>query len=217
MSVYIFLGPPGAGKGTMAKIYCTRTGAVHVSTGDILRDEMARGTDLGLRVRAILDSGKLVTDETVAELVENRISQQDIRENGCLLDGFPRTLHQCRLLDGILERTGQVLQQVILLDADRDLLIQRLTARRICRSCGAVFNVLFTPPKKEGVCDACGAVLVQRSDDTAETAVSRLDVYARETSPLVDFYEAKGLLKRVDTVGSVDDNYAALSRAMHLE
>jgi len=214
LRTYIFLGAPGAGKGTMAKLFCARLGCIHVSTGDIFREELAAGSELGERVRSILASGALVSDEVVGEIVQSRLGKKDVLEHGFLLDGFPRTFRQAELLDDILEAVGLPLTRVVLLEANRELLLKRLTARRSCGKCGAVFNDIFSPSKKPGICDTCGNALKQRPDDKLETVTSRLDLYNQETAPLVGLYEQRDVLSRVDSGGAADENFVALCDAL---
>ncbi len=215
--VYIFIGPPGAGKGTLGDIFCERTGAVHVSTGQLLRDEMAAGSELGSRVKDIIASGALVSDDIVAEMVRNRLAKEDIKARGCLLDGFPRTVPQAAMLESILAAGGDRMAAVVLIEADRKMLLGRLTSRRMCsnKDCGAIYNVISQPPKVEGICDKCGAKLYQRTDDTEETAVGRLKVYEEQTAPLVDFYAGKGQLVRTTSRDvPAEENYGALMKAL---
>ena len=215
--IYVFMGPPGAGKGTLGDIFCERTGVIHVSTGQLLREEMAAGTELGQQVKDIIASGALVSDEIVAKMVANRIAKADIVEHGCLLDGFPRTVPQADMLDKILAAGNARMAAVVLIEADREMLMGRLTSRRVCsnKECGATFNVLSLPPKKEGICDKCGAPLIQRSDDSEATAKQRLEVYETQTAPLVEYYEHKGqLVRTTSTNTTVEDNYARLLKAL---
>ena len=213
---YIFIGPPGAGKGTLGDIFCEKTGVVHVSTGQLLRDEMAAGSELGKQVKDIIAAGKLVSDDIVAEMVKNRLAKADIKAHGCLLDGFPRTVPQAETLEKILADGGDRMAAVVLIEADRKMLMGRLTSRRMCsnKACGAIYNVISQPPKKEGVCDKCGAALTVRKDDNPETVKDRLVVYHRETEPLVAFYEAKGLLRRIDGDQGPVRNAAAFKAAI---
>ena len=215
--VYVFLGPPGAGKGTLGDVFCEKTGVVHISTGQLLRDEMAAGTELGAQVKGIIAAGGLVSDEIVAKMVANRLQKEDIKAHGCLLDGFPRTVPQAGMLEKILADGGDRMAAVVLIEADREMLMGRLTCRRVCsnKACGATFNVLTLPPKVEGVCDKCGQPLIQRSDDSEETAKKRLAVYESETAPLVDFYDKKGqLVRTVSTNTTIEENYARLMKVI---
>ena len=217
--VYIFIGPPGAGKGTMGDIFCEKTGVVHISTGQLLRDEMTNGTELGKKVKDIIAAGALVSDEIVAEMVKNRLAKQDILEHGCLLDGFPRTVAQADMLDKIIADSPLSMAGVLLIEADNEMLMGRLTSRRMCsnKACGAIYNVISLPPKKEGICDKCGAPLIQRSDDSEETAKQRLNVYEAQTAPLIGYYEAKGVLVRTrSTNSSLEENYSRLEKALNL-
>ena len=214
---YVFLGPPGAGKGTMGEKFCADRGVAHISTGDLLRQEMASGSELGLKVKDLIASGALVSDDIVAAMVEKRLSCPDVVAGGCLLDGFPRTVGQAETLAGILERRGHRMAAVVLIEADDAMLLKRLTARWMCsnKECGAIYNVIALPPKTAGVCDRCGAALYQRSDDREETVRNRLQVYATQTAPLIDFYESRGQLVRVrSTDGTPEENYASLKAAM---
>lgn len=216
-NIYIFIGPPGAGKGTMGDIFCEKTGVVHVSTGQLLRDEMAAGTALGAQVKDIIAKGALVSDEIVAEMVKNRIAKEDIKAHGCLLDGFPRTVPQADMLDKIITDGNDTMAAVVLIEADTDMLIGRLTSRRMCsnKECGAIYNVISQKPAVEGICDKCGATLYQRSDDSEETAKSRLKVYEEQTAPLVQYYEGKGQLKRtVSTDRSPEENYQEMAKVL---
>ena len=215
--VYIFIGPPGAGKGTLGDMFCERTGVVHVSTGQLFRDEMAAGSELGKQVKGIIESGALVSDEIVAEMMKNRLAKGDIKAHGCLLDGFPRTVPQADMLTKILADGNDRMAAVVLIEADRSMLIGRLTSRRMCsnKACGAIYNVISQPPKVEGVCDKCGAPLYQRTDDTEATALGRLKVYEEQTAPLIDYYESKVQLVRTTSRDvSADENYSALAKVL---
>lgn len=216
MAILILLGPPGVGKGTLAEMLCERFGFLHVSTGDILREEVRRGSDLGKRVKGFMDSGGLVPDDTICAIVAARLAEDQVQRQGCLLDGFPRTLPQAEAFDRLVAQGAPAVDRVLLLQADTELLIQRLTARRVCARCRAVFNVLFTPPRKEGVCDQCGGPLEQRADDTEETARQRLRVYGTQTEPLVRFYESRGLVLRVDAARPKQDVLATVTAALDL-
>ena len=192
----ILLGLPGAGKGTQADRICSRYGIPHISTGDMFRAAIAAGTPLGQKVKPYLDSGRLVPDELTISIIRERLQQADASV-GFLLDGFPRTLAQAQALDEMLREIRKPLDAVIYLHVERDVLLARLTGRRICRSCGATFHVVNQPPKVEGVCDACGGELYQRPDDSEETMRVRLEQYA-QTEPLIAFYTDRSLLKTVE-------------------
>ena len=205
----VFLGPPGAGKGTQAAGVSAHLRVPHISTGDILRAEIKNGTELGNSAKSYMDAGKLVPDEIVAGMVAKRLASDDCKA-GFILDGFPRTVPQAELLDKAMKEIGMTLDAVVLFDAPVDLLIQRLTARLTCRACGASFNKLFSKPKQEGICDSCGGELYQRSDDSLETAQNRLKVYQEQTAPLVAYYEQKNMLSKIDSSLPKDQGYAAL-------
>ena len=189
----IFFGAPGAGKGTMANALKAVHPVAHISTGDLLRDEIKRDTELGRAASEIMKAGKLVPDEIVADMVRARLSQPDCA-NGFILDGYPRTVPQAHLLDKVLADLGLTLECVVYLKVADDIILQRLTARVSCKDCKAIYNRLFMPPKKEGVCDLCGGELIQRADDSLETAQNRLKVFYEQTSPLLDLYRERGLV-----------------------
>lgn len=205
----VFMGPPGAGKGTLSEVLLKDEKLVHISTGDILRAEIAQGTELGKSAKALMDQGKLVPDQIVADMVASRLTQADC-DAGFILDGFPRTVAQAELLKESAAKIGRNLDKVVLFDAPRELLLQRLTARLTCRQCKASFNKIFAQPKVEGVCDHCGGELFQRSDDSLETAQNRLKVYDEQTAPLIDYYRSNGLLATIDSSLPKDQGYAAL-------
>jgi len=213
---FVFLGAPGAGKGTMAELCREHFGFVHISTGDILREEMKRGTRLGAEARQYVNHGQLVPDEVVAAIVAERLGGRAVADNGCILDGYPRTVNQADLLNGALAENHLELSAAVLFEVDRELLLKRLTARRICRDCGAVFNVLYNPPRREKICDQCGGELYQRSDDSRETALERLEVYERQTAPLIDYYQQRGRLLKVTGAKEKDANFAVLREALGL-
>lgn len=205
----VFLGPPGAGKGTLSDPLMKAEVLTHISTGDILRGEIRAGSDLGKTAKGYMDEGKLVPDQLVADMVANRLQADDCK-NGFILDGFPRTVPQAELLDAALAKIGVGLDAVVLFNAPEELLLQRLTSRLTCKGCGISFNLLFGKPEKEGICDACGSELYQRSDDSLETAQNRLSVYREQTAPVASFYEAKNLLSVIDASLPKDRGYAAL-------
>ena len=189
----IFLGAPGAGKGTISNVMIAKYGVAHISTGDILRGEVAKGTPAGKEAEVIMKAGKLVPDELVCAMVKNRLAEPDC-ENGFILDGFPRTIPQADRLDAVLAELGKKIDYAIYLKVEDEVLLQRLTARLNCRGCDAIYNKIFMPPKTEGICDKCGSELFQRADDSLETAKSRLAVFHQQTQPLIDYYEQRGLL-----------------------
>jgi adenylate kinase len=213
MSRVIFLGAPGAGKGTQARRLAAEAGVPQVATGDMLREAVAEGTRLGLEAKRYMDSGALVPDEVVIGLVDERLAKPDAT-GGYVLDGFPRTVAQAEALDRLLERRRQQLDRVIFFDVSRPELIRRLTGRRICRQCGAAFHLVSAPPKAAGRCDQCGGELYQREDDAEVTVTRRLDVYETQTAPLLDYYLRRGLLVRVAGEGAMEDVADRIRRAV---
>jgi len=207
----MLLGAPGAGKGTQAAKLIERYGLAHISTGDILRKAVADRTPLGLEAKSYMDKGELVPDDVVIGLVRERLQQPDTAA-GFILDGFPRTVVQAEALDGVLAELGKKLDAVITVDVDQDALITRLTARRTCTACGAIFNVVSQPESADGVCPSCGGGLMQRADDTIATVTNRLDVYERSTMPLIGYYRDAGLLRSVDGNLPVDDVFAQVQK-----
>jgi adenylate kinase len=193
----ILLGAPGAGKGTHAKRLSSLLGIPHISTGDIFREEMEKNSELGQEVRRYVERGELVPDEVVNQIVKKRLSQDDCKK-GFILDGYPRTLQQAEALEQILKELSLPLKKVINLVVSEEEIIRRLSGRRICRNCGAIFHIVNMPPKKEGICDYCGGELYQRDDDKPEAIRHRLAVYHKQTEPLIRFYEEKGLLVNVN-------------------
>lgn len=213
----ILLGPPGAGKGTQAKAITERFGVPQISTGDILRSAVRDGTPMGARAKMFMDSGALVPDDVVVGIVCERLRQDDCR-SGFILDGFPRTVAQANALHDTLLEMNYPLQAVISLGVDEDALVERLTGRRSCRSCGLGYHVKFSPAKLDGFCDACGAELIQREDDREETIRHRLSVYREQTSPLIGYYSEQGLLFDVDgmeDIAVVRDEIFAILAAFH--
>lgn len=200
----VLLGAPGAGKGTQAKKLIDKYRIPQISTGDILRKAVADGTPLGKEAKVIMDQGGLVSDKIVLGLVEERLKQPDCKA-GYILDGFPRNTAQAEALDKMLAGMGASLTTALSIDVDMNDLLKRLTGRRTCKSCQQMYNIYFTPPKKQGVCDKCGGALFQRDDDKEETIKKRLDVYEKQTAPLISYYGKKKILKAVPGVGSVDD------------
>ena len=209
----ILLGPPGAGKGTQAKRLVEKYHIPQISTGDMLREALKEGTPLGLEAKKYMDAGGLVPDNVVIGLVKERIGKPDAK-GGFMLDGFPRTVAQARELDKILGAMSVTIDHVVSVEVPESELLGRLTGRRTCRACGAGFHVIFDPPGKEGVCDKCGGVLYQRSDDNEVTVKSRLATYDAQTMPLIDYYEKLGKLRRIDGVGKMDDILQRIQRVL---
>lgn len=205
----VLLGAPGAGKGTQAKKLIDKYGIPQISTGDILRQAVAEGTPLGKEAKSYMDKGELVPDKVVLGLVEERLKQDDCKK-GYILDGFPRNTAQAEALDIILGDISMPLTAAISVDVPKEDLMKRLTGRRTCRNCGQMYNVYFSPPKKEGACDKCGGELYQRDDDKEETIRRRLDVYEAQTAPLIDYYGKKGILHAVQGTGSIDDIFGKM-------
>lgn len=200
----VLLGAPGAGKGTQAKMLIDKYKLPQISTGDILRKAVADGTPLGKEAKVIMEKGELVPDRIVLGLVEERLKQDDCK-SGFILDGFPRNTAQAEALDKLLNGLKMPLNAALSVDVPKEDLMKRLTGRRTCKSCQQMYNVYYSPPKKEGVCDKCGGELFQRGDDKEETIKKRLDVYDAQTAPLIDYYQKKGILKAVAGTGSIDD------------
>ncbi|NMM55400.1 adenylate kinase [Paenibacillus aquistagni] len=210
----LFMGPPGAGKGTQAERIVQEFGIPHISTGDAFRAAMREGTPIGLKAKEYMDKGLLVPDDVTVGIVRERLAAPDC-EQGFLLDGFPRTLAQAEALDDILEAMGRKLDHVVNLHVDRELLLARLTGRRICKTCGATYHVIFNPPQQEGICDKDQGELYQRSDDSEEKVGTRLDEYINKTAPLLEYYSEKGLLRQVDgekEIGTVSTEIVSLLR-----
>ncbi len=209
----ILLGPPGAGKGTQAVKIVEKYHIPHISTGDIFRENIKNGTDLGNRAKAYMDRGELVPDELVVEIATDRLTKADCK-NGFLLDGFPRTIFQAEKLDEFLEGRGEKLDKVINIDVEKSALVKRITGRRVCKQCGASYHIENIPPKKEGVCDNCGGELIQREDDTEETVLNRIDVYNKQTRPLAEYYEKSGIIANIDGNKDLEDVLADIVKAL---
>lgn len=205
----IMLGAPGAGKGTQAKMIADKYGVPHVSTGDIFRANIKNGTELGMEAKKYMDQGLLVPDELTVKILLDRVSQPDCK-NGYILDGFPRTIPQAEVLDKALAELGESIDYAIDVDVPDENIVKRMSGRRACVSCGATYHVVHVPPKKEGICDRCGSELILRDDDKPETVKNRLDVYHKQTQPLIDFYTKKGVLKTVDGTVDMQDVFKAI-------
>ena len=205
----VLMGLPGAGKGTQADKIVDKYGIPHISTGDMFRAAIKEGTELGLKAKSFMDQGALVPDEVTIGIVRERLSKPDC-ENGFLLDGFPRTVPQAEALDATLSELGKKVEHVLNIVVEKEELIKRLTGRRICRTCGASYHMVFNPPKVEGVCDRDGGELYQREDDNPETVTNRLEVNMKQTKPLLDFYEAKGVLSNINGQQDINKVFADL-------
>ena len=193
----VLMGLPGAGKGTQAEKIVEKYNIPHISTGDMFRAAIKDGTELGLQAKSFMDQGALVPDEVTIGIVKERLSKDDCKE-GFLLDGFPRTVAQAEALEDILSELNRPIDYVINVDVDKDILMERLTGRRICKECGATYHLVFNPPAQEGVCTRCGGELYQRADDNADTVQNRLEVNLAQTKPLLSFYEDKGTLRNIN-------------------
>ncbi|WP_010285094.1 adenylate kinase [Bacillus timonensis] len=193
----VLMGLPGAGKGTQAEKIVEKYNIPHISTGDMFRAAIKDGTELGLQAKSFMDKGELVPDEVTIGIVRERLSKNDCNK-GFLLDGFPRTVPQAEALEAILTDLGKKIDYVINIEVDSEILLERLTGRRICKDCGSTYHLVFNPPSQEGTCDKCGGELYQRADDNAETVGTRLQVNIEQSKPLLDFYQEKGYLRNID-------------------
>lgn len=205
----IMLGAPGAGKGTQAKKIAAQYSIPHISTGDIFRANIKNNTELGQKAKTYMDKGELVPDSLVVDLIMDRFKEADCA-NGYVLDGFPRTIPQAEVLDKALAELGESIDYAIDVDVPDENIVKRMSGRRACVSCGATYHVVHVPPKKEGICDRCGSELILRDDDKPETVKNRLDVYHKQTQPLIDFYTKKGVLKTVDGTVDMQDVFKAI-------
>ncbi len=203
----IMLGAPGAGKGTQAKMIADKFSIPHVSTGDIFRANIKNGTELGMEAKKYMDQGLLVPDELTVKILLDRVAQDDCK-NGYVLDGFPRTIPQAEVLDKALTELGDKIDYAINVDVPDENIINRMSGRRACVTCGATYHIVHVPPKTEGICDKCGAELILRDDDKPETVKNRLNVYHEQTQPLIEFYSKKGVLKSVDGTKDMNDVFA---------
>lgn len=193
----LLMGPPGAGKGTQADLIKDRYPIPHISTGDMFREAVSTGTELGKEAKKYMDSGKLVPDEVTIGIVQERLAQDDCKE-GFLLDGFPRTVKQAEALDQVLAKLGKKVEAAINITVPEDILYERMSGRISCKDCKTVYHLKFNPPAKAGICDKCGGELIQRSDDQGDTVKRRLEVYAEQTNPLIEYYEKQGVLYDID-------------------
>lgn len=205
----IMLGAPGAGKGTQAKMIADRYNVPHISTGDIFRANIKNGTELGMEAKKYMDQGKLVPDELTVKILLDRVAQDDCK-NGYVLDGFPRTIPQAEVLEKALNKIGDKIDYAVDIDVPDENIINRMSGRRACVTCGATYHIVHVSPKKEGICDRCGSELILRDDDKPETVKNRLKIYHDQTQPLIDFYTKKGILKSVDGTQDMNDVFAAI-------
>ena len=194
----VLLGPPGAGKGTLAGVLKDTLGVLHVSTGDILREELKANTPLGQEAKKFIESGGLVPDEVVTKLIKNKLTNDSRAKDGFMLDGYPRTVNQAKDLDNILDKLGMPIDCALYMEATLGTILARLTGRRVCRGCGKIYHIVNMPSKKDGVCDSCGGEIYQRADDNEETIKIRMKVYTDSTAPIISFYEGQNKLKKVN-------------------
>jgi len=206
----ILLGPPGAGKGTQAKSISNKYSIPHISTGDIFRKNISEKTPLGIEAKSYIDKGHLVPDKLTIDIVQDRLEQEDCK-SGFLLDGYPRTVNQAESLKNFLKEKGEELDTALLIAVPKEYIIDRMTGRRVCLSCGASYHVKFNPTKVEGKCDICGSVVIQRDDDCEETVNERLEIYDAQTQPLIDYYKEQGLLSEVDGTQAINDVFKNIS------
>lgn len=209
----ILLGPPGAGKGTQAAKIVEKYHIPHISTGDIFRENIKNGTELGKKAQEYMNRGELVPDDLVIEIATTRLLADDCAE-GFLLDGFPRTVYQAEKLDEFLAAHGSKIDKVLDIAVEKEELMVRLTGRRVCKACGASYHVVNIPPKKEGICDVCGGPLIQRADDNAETVANRIEVYEAQTMPLIEYYEKAGNIAHIDGATGLESVFADIVKAL---
>ena len=206
----IMLGAPGAGKGTQAKMIAEKYSLPHISTGDIFRANIKNGTELGMEAKSYMDKGQLVPDELTVKILLDRVAKDDCK-NGYVLDGFPRTIPQAKVLEDALNKTGEKIDYAINVDVPDENIIKRMSGRRACVNCGATYHIVNVPPRKEGICDKCGSELILRDDDKEETVKNRLTVYHDQTQPLIDFYSERNVLKNVDGTLDMMDVFKAIT------
>lgn len=209
----LIMGPAGAGKGTMSDLIIKHYDIPHISTGDMLRENVKNNTELGQQAKAYMNSGKLVPDELINAMVEKRLLEDDCQK-GYLLDGFPRTLVQAKAFEEMAERIGKPVECVLALEVGFDTLTDRITGRRICPKCGAIYHLRHHPSKKEGICDECGSELTQRKDDTVEQLKVRMDEYDAKTAPIIEYFEPKGVVTRIDASKDADFTFAQVKEAL---
>lgn len=213
MSNILIMGPAGAGKGTMSELILKEYDIPHISTGDMLRENVRNGTELGKEAQSYMEAGKLVPDDVINGMIEARLQEPDCQK-GYLLDGFPRTLVQAEAFTEISEKIGKPVEAVIALEVDFEVLKGRITGRRVCPKCGAIFHIVTHAPKVEGICDECGGELTQRKDDTVEQLTVRMDEYEKSTKPVIDYYDAKGVVTHVDAAGERSEVFAKIKETL---
>jgi adenylate kinase len=211
----ILLGAPGAGKGTQAKIISEKLEIPHISTGDIFRANIKGNTPLGMKVKEYLDNGELVPDELTVEIVKDRLGNDDCAK-GYILDGFPRTIPQAEYLDKVLSEMNTSIDLALLIDVKDEDIITRMSGRRVCTNCGATYNIVFNPPKVEGICDSCNSEVIQRADDSAETVLNRLETYHKQTQPLIDYYKKANKLVVAEGAEEVKDTTERVLKALEI-
>ena len=209
----LIIGAPGAGKGTMSDLLINNFHLVHVSTGDMLRAAVKAGTPVGLKAQEYMNKGALVPDEVIHDIIVERLSQDDVND-GFLFDGYPRTLNQAEDLDAILKQIGKKIDRVINLDIEDEELIKRITGRRLCPTCGEIFNIYYKAPAKEGICDKCGAELIQRKDDNLESLTVRLEEYHKNTQPVIEYYEAADIVSHINAKQGVNEVFEDIKAAL---
>lgn len=205
----ILLGPPGAGKGTQAKSICNKYSIPHISTGDIFRKHISELTPLGIEAKKYIDKGQLVPDELTIDIVQHRLREADCAD-GYLLDGFPRTVLQAEVLDLFLGKTQEKIDTALLIEVPREFIVDRMTGRRVCLTCGASYHLKYNPPTNVGKCDICGSDVIQRKDDVESTVIERLDIYDRQTQPLIDYYRSRNVLATVDGTKPIKDVFKSI-------
>jgi adenylate kinase len=208
----ILLGPPGSGKGTQAKMIADKYKVKHISTGDILRENVRGGTPLGKEAKKYMDAGQLVPDQVLIDIIKDRLAKPDVK-GGWMLDGYPRTIPQAEALEKILPSLGQKMNVVLNVDVPDKELVGRLSGRRMCK-CGASYHVQFNPPKKDGICDTCGGELYHRDDDKAEAIMKRLDAYHKQTQPLIDYYAKKGVIANINGMGDIKAIFGEITKVL---
>jgi len=213
MEAIILLGGPGAGKGTLAEFLKKQTNYIHISTGDMLRTALQSGSTIGLEAKAFMESGRLVPDSVILRIIEERISQEKAPAR-FMFDGFPRTIDQAEGLDFLFKKKNGTIKHVFNLVVEREILLKRLTGRRVCKSCGSVYHIISRPPKKEGVCDVDAGELYQRADDSEATILNRLEVYQKQTEPLITYYQQQGLLRDIAAAGQAAETDALVLKVL---